>query len=127
MGAGLSSAPSAAPRTRARTPALHSPQPPRPGVTSVALLNTGPRPLVYLATTIWVAGHYVPGVLTGDGNGNELAGVIDAGDKVDITSAFIGGYTALLGSSLPFSDQAVSDEGTIVWPHGVQGSNGASV
>jgi hypothetical protein len=41
---------------------------------------------------------------------------------------FLGGITAVLGSSEPFSNMShyASDEGTIPWPSGVGGSGGAT-
>jgi hypothetical protein len=43
----------------------------------------------------------------------------------------VGDLTALLGSSLPFSSpdagKYATDEGTIPWPNGVSGSDGATV
>jgi hypothetical protein len=53
---------------------------------------------------------------------------LNPGQRVDITSAWAGGITAVLGASEPFSNMShdVSDEGTIPWPAGVAGSNGAT-
>jgi hypothetical protein len=49
---------------------------------------------------------------------------------VDITSAYVGGIVAVLGSSHPFVDpdagKYVADGATIPWPAGVTGSGGAS-
>jgi hypothetical protein len=47
---------------------------------------------------------------------------------VDITSVYFGGVVAILGSAEPFSNanRYVSDEGTIPWPKGVSGSEGAT-
>jgi len=102
--------------------------PPCPGVASALLINTGPVAIAYIAATSWAVGaHYAPGVLTGDQY--QLAGVLDPGDQVDITSVFEGAITALLGSSEPFSypdASYASDEGTIPWPGGVSGSNGSA-
>jgi hypothetical protein len=60
----------------------------------------------------------------------ELAGVMNPGASVNITSVFSGGVTALLGSAAPFSSpnsgKYVFDEGTIPWPKGVPGSGGAA-
>lgn len=98
-------------------------------ITSVAIVNTGTVPLPYIAQSWWTLGaHYVPGVSTGDTD--QVTGVLAPGDSVDITSIYLGGYVALLGSSEPFSDpdagKYVSDEGTIPWPTGVSGSEGSA-
>ena len=98
-----------------------------PGVNSVYLVNTGKVAVAYYATNIW-NGHYVPGVATGAPL--ELAGVMNPGVSVNITSVFSGGFTALLGSSQPFSSsnsgKYAFDEGTIPWPKGVPGSGGSA-
>jgi len=98
------------------------------GVTSVYLVNTGQVPVAYYATDAWLGMNYVPGVLTGASF--EVAGVMDPGSMVDITSVYDGGITALLGSAEPFSNpdanRYLSDEGTIPWPAGVAGSGGAT-
>jgi hypothetical protein len=82
----------------------------------------------YLAQSLWDLGsHYVPGVSTG--NSYQLAGVLDPGAQLDITSVYTGGVVAILGSAKPFSSpnegKYVSDEGTIPWPRGVSGNGGA--
>jgi hypothetical protein len=98
-----------------------------PGVTSVSLINTGKVSVAYYATNVWNGG-YVPGVATGAPI--ELAGVMNPGASVNITSVFSGGLTALLGSAQPFSSANAGkyafDEGTIPWPKGVQGSGGSA-
>jgi hypothetical protein len=98
-----------------------------PGVTSVSLINTGKVSVAYYATNVWNGG-YVPGVATGAPI--ELAGVMNPGASVNITSVFSGGLTALLGSAQPFSSpnsgKYAFDEGTIPWPKGVQGSGGSA-
>jgi hypothetical protein len=89
---------------------------------SVLIVNTGALTMPYVAQTLWNTGaHAVPGVLTGDSN--QLAGVLEPGQQVDITSVYAGGFVAVLGSSEPFSDGSryVSDEGKIPWPAGVGG------
>jgi hypothetical protein len=102
---------------------------PCPGVTSAVVKNTGQVPIAYIALPRWSGGaHYVPGVLTGDPN--ELTGVLDPDEQIDITASFAGGSTALLGSAASFSNpdagKYLSDEGTIPWPAGVRGSGGAT-
>jgi hypothetical protein len=96
------------------------------GVSSVILVNTAQVPMAYIASAFWSGTGWVPGVATGDPN--ELVGVLAPGAQVDITSVYDGGITAVLGSSDPFSDGSkyVSDEGTIPWPAGVTGSEGAA-
>jgi hypothetical protein len=97
-----------------------------PGVTSVQLMNSSAIPMAYIAAGTWsVPGHYEPGLPTGAPD--QLYGVLDPGESVDITSVYDGGITALLGSADPFSapGKDVSDEGTIPWPAGVRGSGGA--
>ncbi len=96
------------------------------GVSSVSLVNTGQTSLAYYATNLW-SGGYVPGAPAGAKY--ELAGVLSPGARVDITSVFDGGMTALLGSARPFSGPDAShayDEGSIPWPQGVAGSGGAT-
>jgi hypothetical protein len=98
-------------------------------VSSAVLKNSGPVPVTYTVQPSWVTpGIYPPGIATGDSN--QLVGVLAPGAELDITHAFAGGITAVLGSSLPFSDydaHFVLDEGTIPWPGGLGGSEGASV
>lgn len=97
-----------------------------PGVTSVQLMNTSAIPMAYIAAGTWeLPSHFEPGLPTGAPN--QLFGVLDPGDSVDITSVYDGGITALLGSADRFSapGKDVSDEGTIPWPAGVRGSGGA--
>jgi hypothetical protein len=98
-----------------------------PGVTSVYLVNTSAVPVAYYATNLWYPGER-PGVPTGAPL--EAAGVMAPGGYVDITSVFDGNTVAVLGSSLPFSStdggKYASDEGTVPWPNGVAGSEGAS-
>lgn len=100
--------------------------PPCPGITSALLVNTGQVPLAYTAKALWNDTGYPPGVQFGEQY--ELSGVLSPADRVDITSVFLGGIVAVLGSSEPFSDGShyVSDEGTIGWPAGVAGSDGAT-
>jgi hypothetical protein len=52
---------------------------------------------------------------------NELTGVLGPGEHIDIASAYVGGITAMLGSSAPFSGPGKyeNDEGVIPWPGGV--------
>ena len=93
--------------------------------TTVRLQNTGTTPIAYIARKSWTLGvKYEPGVATGDAD--ELTGVLDAGATVDITTAYAGGITALLGSAGAFSTSGAMDEGTIAWPSGVTGANGAA-
>ena len=91
-----------------------------PGSRECAPHQHGTLAIAYIAATSWAVGaHYAPGVLTGDQY--QLAGVLDPGDQVDITSVFEGAITALLGSSEPFSypdASYASDEGTIPWLEG---------
>ncbi|HEY1960576.1 MAG TPA: hypothetical protein VGH28_33425 [Polyangiaceae bacterium] len=104
-----------------------SPFPPAPGITSVVIVNTGASPMAYVARSGWSVGsHYVPGVSS---DSMDLAGVLDPGAQVDITSVYVSGAVALLGSADPFSGvdaSFASDEGMIAWPNGVAGSDGAS-
>ena len=99
--------------------------PPCPGIRSALIINTGLVPLAYTAETEW-SGAYPPGVQFGDMG--ELSGVLGPGERIDIASIWVGGTTAVLGASKPFSDMShyVTDEGTIPWPTGVAGSNGAT-
>jgi hypothetical protein len=105
-----------------------SPFPPAPGITSAVIVNTSTLPMPYVARSGWNLGsHYVPGITSGDAN--ELAGVLDPGAQVDITSVYVSGTVALVGSAESFSSvdaSFASDEGTIPWPSGVSGSNGAT-
>jgi hypothetical protein len=97
-----------------------------PGVNSVVIVNTGQLSMAYVAQSTWsLPGHYEPGVPTGEPN--QLVGVLNPGGSLDITSVFVGGITALLGSADPFSlpGKDVVDEGTIPWPAGVAGRGGA--
>ncbi len=105
-------------------------QPPCHGM-SVFLANTGQFPVAYTAQYSWSVGSNSgepPGVPFG--NQGELSGVLNPGDKVDITSAYLGGIVAVLGSSQPFADpdagKYVADGATIPWPTGVAGSGGAT-
>jgi hypothetical protein len=102
--------------------------PPIPGINSVVIVNTGTQPLPYIAQNVWNGnGHYRPGVLTGDPY--QLAGVLQPGTQVDITSVYVGGFVALVGSADPFSEadgHYAGDEGTVPWPKGVDGSGGAT-
>ena len=108
---------------------MPTPFPPPAGIKSVLIVNTGTLPMPYLAQSGWNLGtHYVPGVLPG--GSDQLAGVLDPGAVVDITSVYVSGAVAILGSAEPFSEpdagKYVSDEGTIPWPAGVPGSGGAA-
>jgi hypothetical protein len=98
-------------------------------VSSAVLENSGSVPVTYTVQPEWnTPGVYPPGIAIGDSN--ELVGVLAPGAELDITQAFVGGITAVLGSSLPFSDydaHFVLDEGNIPWPGGLGGSEGASV
>lgn len=64
------------------------------------------------------------------GNPNELSGVMNPGGSVDITSVYVGGLVAVLGSSRPFVDpdagKYVADGTSVAWPAGVAGSEGAT-
>ena len=104
-----------------------SPFPPAPGITSAVIVNTGNVAMAYVAQSGWNVGtHYVPGVAMGT---SSLAGVLQPGAQVDITSVYVSGTVALVGSALPFSEPDASyagDEGTIPWPSGVTGSDGAT-
>jgi hypothetical protein len=97
------------------------------GITRVVVVNTGSVAMAYLAQPYWVLGSaYVPGEPTGEQN--QLTGVLQPGDQVDITSAFTSGIVALLGSPAPFSPADAGyagDEGTIPWPAGLPGSGGS--
>lgn len=99
--------------------------PPCPGL-SVFIVNTGQLPMAYTAEPLWSAGAQPPGVPFG--LQSELSGVLDPGAQVDITSAYVGGWTAVLGSADPFSDGSkyAGDESMIPWPAGVAGSGGAT-
>jgi hypothetical protein len=100
--------------------------PPCPGLT-VFLVNTGQFPVAYTAQSQW-SGWNPPGVPFG--NMNELSGVMSPGGSVDITSAYVGGIVAVLGSAQPFVDpdagKYVADGTTVPWPAGVAGSSGAT-
>jgi hypothetical protein len=100
--------------------------PPCPGL-AVVLVNTSQFPVAYTAEPLW-SGWNPPGVPFG--NMNELSGVMNPGGRVDITSAFVGGIVAVLGSSHPFVDpdagKYVADGTTVPWPAGVAGSGGAT-
>jgi hypothetical protein len=100
--------------------------PPVPGITSVVIVNTSAAPMPYLAQSYWnpIAHNAVPGGATGITF--QLAGVLQPGQQVDITSVYLPGIVALLGSALPFSAAYAADEGTIPWPNGVPGSGGAT-
>jgi hypothetical protein len=103
------------------------PVPPCPGATSVVLVNTGEVPLAYFASTEYTP-PTIPGVLQ-SGDNSQLVGVLNPGEQVDITSVFVGGSVAVLGSAEPFSGadaSYASDEGMIPWPGGVAGSLGSS-
>jgi len=104
-----------------------SPGPPCPGVQSVVIANSGQVPLAYFAASTFAA-PTIPGILQGDAE-PQLVGVLDPGGQVDISSVFVGGEVAVLGSSQPFSGpdaSYASDEGVIPWPKGVAGSLGSS-
>jgi hypothetical protein len=55
---------------------------------------------------------------------------MNPGASVDITSVYVGGLVAVLGSSRPFVDpdagKYVADGTTVPWPAGVAGSGGAT-
>jgi hypothetical protein len=96
-------------------------------VASVVLENTGPAPMPYTAQPLW-SSNVPPGIATGDTG--QLVGVLAPGAQVDVSSAFNGGIVAILGSSLPFSQydaHYVTDEGSIPWPGGLDGSQGSSL
>jgi hypothetical protein len=65
-----------------------------------------------------------------NGEPHQLAGVIGPGQQVDISSVYVGGITALLGSAEPFTDPDAgtpyADEGIIPWPLDVAGSGGST-
>jgi hypothetical protein len=102
-------------------------------ISSIVLENTGSAPMPYTAQPNW-SSDVPPGIATG-GNA-QLVGVLAPGAEADISSAFPGNYVgaigsviAIVGSSLPFSNynaHYVTDEGTIPWPGGLDGSQGAS-
>jgi hypothetical protein len=102
--------------------------PPTKGVNNAYIVNTGTLPLAYVAQSLW-SPNQQPGVLTG--TTYQLAGLLMPGTQVDITPVYVGGYTAIVGSSEPFtsldSGHPFSDEGSILWPPGVAGSGGASL
>ena len=103
-----------------------------PIVGSAIIVNTGAVPLAYTAQSFWsFPAHYVPGQeYEAPPMGGLLYGVLNSGDRADITSVYFGGIVAILGSTDAFSSTAnnyVSDEGTIPWPTGVPGSNGNTV
>jgi hypothetical protein len=105
--------------------------PPIPGINSVVIVNTGTLPMPYLAQSLWNPGsaNAVPGRLTGISY--QLAGVLEPGAQVDITSVYEGGIVAILGSAQPLSNpdagRFVGDEGQMPWPPGVQGGGGATI
>jgi hypothetical protein len=101
-------------------------------ITSVILKNTGAVPMPFTAQPTWSSG-YIPGIATGDDR--QVVGTLAPDGEADISSAFspgVGNYgatIAIVGGSLPFSDfdaHYVSDEGTVPWPGGLDGSGGAS-
>jgi hypothetical protein len=104
-----------------------------PGVESALLVNTGTLPMPYLVGKLWSVGggDAQPGVAGSSGGLEQIAGVLEPGGTVAITSTYVESITALLGSAEPFSSPdagvAVTDEGTIFWPAGVVGSGGATV
>jgi hypothetical protein len=105
--------------------------PPCPGIFDVQISNTSQYPLAYTAQSRWNIGdgaRQPPGV--NFGNMGELSGVLATNEHVDVTSVYLGGIVAVLGSSAPFSGpdagKYVADEGTIAWPAGVAGSEGSS-
>jgi hypothetical protein len=104
----------------------NSGEPPCPGLT-VFLVNTGQFPVAYTAQPVW-SGWNPPGVPFG--NMGELSGVMSPGGSVDITSAYVGGIVAVLGSAQPFVDpdagKYAADGTTVPWPAGVAGSGGAT-
>lgn len=123
-------APAALPQSESGAPnpaaVCEDPYPPCPGISSALIVNTGQVPLAYTAETTWdVSGSngYPPGVQFGDAM--ELSGVLNPGERVDISSIWLGGITAVVGASEPFSNMShyVSDEGTIPWPTGVPGND----
>jgi hypothetical protein len=101
-------------------------RPPIPGVSAVFILNTGTAPLPYTAQSTWNTGESIPGGATGAAY--QLVGVLAPGTQVDVTSVYVGGIVAILGSSEPFSNPSAGtfagDEGEIPWPVGVEGSGG---
>jgi hypothetical protein len=98
---------------------------PCPGLT-VFLVNTGEYPVAYTAETTWPGMLQPPGVAFG--YTDELSGVMNPGEAVNITSVYTGGIVAMLGSSHPFTDGSryIADGTTIAWPAGVAGSGGSS-
>jgi hypothetical protein len=102
------------------------------GVESVLIVNTSAHPMPYVATSAWnIVGGYVPGVQPGGCTPTCLAGVLEPGAILDITSVYSEGIVAVLGSpdpfSMPDSGEYVSDEGWINWPAQVSGSGGSTV
>jgi hypothetical protein len=97
-----------------------------PDGTTAVLLNIGTVPIAYTARSLWSI-PYPPGVATGEPN--VLVGVLAPQTQIDITSVFVGGITAIVGSAEPFSNPDAGryngDEGVIPWPGGVAGSGGA--
>jgi hypothetical protein len=95
---------------------------------SAILMNTGRGPMAYIAHSVWIIPGYRPGVATGEPA--ELVGVLGPGAQVDITSVYVGGIVAILGSASPFSSPDAGkyafDEGVVPWPAGVSGSGGAA-
>lgn len=88
---------------------------PCPGPTrKVVLENAGSVPIAFIARKVWTGFAYVPNQAT-DGLNGEMVGVIAAGNKVDISTAYGGGIFALVGSVLPFDDATLTapkrDEG----------------
>jgi len=103
-------------------------EPPCPGIQSAHIVNTSMLSMPYVAQSIWASqGVSSPGVSAG--GANQLSGVLAPGGILDITSIYVGGITAVLGSAEPFSAAdagAPGDEGIIPWPVGVAGSGGAT-
>src|SRR5262249_25633098 len=91
-------------------------QVPEGGARVVILRNKGTLPIAYTARQWWYGG-YVPGEPSNNPRGEERIGTLRAGQEVDLSSMYNGGYLMLLGSVAPFSEQFVTapmtDEGKI--------------
>jgi len=95
---------------------------------SIVLRNTGTPSIAFIVRSSWnQGGSYQPGVSTGEQG--EVTGVLSSGQQVELVPPALGGYVALLGSAGRFSSTdgggPVRDEGSIPWPSGVTGGEGA--
>ncbi len=98
---------------------------------NIAFRNSGSVAVALIIRPNWNLGvHYIPGATSG--SGDEQAGVLAPGDRVDFTAEWgtaSKGIVAILGSAEPFTKPAAGttfDEGVIAWPNGVAGSGGAT-